>query len=261
MPVSASAQELEPGAYWPLPRGLNIVTVVNSFNLGDVAFDPSAPIDEASARINTTAFAFTRAFNLAGRSANAGVVVPVIGGHVEGLYLGEPAEVDRFGLGDPRLRVAVNLYGAPAMTPQEFASYRQRTIVGVSLTVAPPLGQYDPTKLINLGTNRWSFKPEVGISRTYGKWVVEAMAGVWLFTDNDGLRRRPHAGAGSDCRDAGPPHLQVHARHVAGRRCQLLHRRADDDRREAEPRPPAQLAHRRHVFASARIAIRRFGCR
>ena len=183
-PASASAQELEPGAYWPLPTGLNILTVVNNFNWGDVAFDPSAPIDEASARINTTAFAFTRAFSLAGRSANAGVVVPMIGGHVEGLYLGEPAEVGRFGLGDPRLRLAMNLYGAPAMTPQAFASYRQQTIVGVSLTVAPPLGQYDSTKLINLGTNRWSFKPEVGVSQAYGKWVVEAMAGVWFFTDN-----------------------------------------------------------------------------
>ncbi len=187
IPVRSSAQELEPGAYWPLPRGLNIVTVANSFNFGDVAFEPAAPIDEASARINTTAFALTRAFSLAGRSANAGAVLPVISGHVEGLYLGEPAEVSRFGLGDPRFRVAMNLYGAPAMTPQEFTSYRQRTIVGVSLTVAPPLGQYDSTKLINLGTHRWSFKPEVGISRAYGasgQWVVEAMAGVWIFTDN-----------------------------------------------------------------------------
>ena len=115
---AASAQELEPGAYWPLPIGLNIVTVVDSLNWGDVAFDPSAPIDEASATINTTAFAFTRAFGLAGRSANAGVALPVVAGHVEGLYLGEPAEVDRFGLGDPRVRLAMNLYGAPAMTPQ-----------------------------------------------------------------------------------------------------------------------------------------------
>jgi hypothetical protein len=184
MPASASAQELEPGAYWPIPTGLNIVTVVNSFNFGDVAFDPSSPIDEASAAINTTAFAFTRAFGLAGRSANAGVVFPVIAGHVEGLYLGEPAEVDRLGLGDPRLRLAMNLYGAPAMTPKAFASYLQRTIVGVSVTTVPPLGQYDSTRLINLGNNRWSFKPEVGISRTSGQWVVEGMAGVWLFTDN-----------------------------------------------------------------------------
>ncbi len=183
-PVCASGQELEPGAYWPLPTGLNIVTAINSFSLGDLAFDPSAPIDDASATINATSLAFTRAFSLAGRSANLGVVVPVIGGHLEGRYLGEPAEVGRLGLGDPRVRLAMNLYGVRAMTPKAFASYRQRTIVGVSLTVAPPLGQYDPKKLINLGSNRWSIKPELGLSRAYGRWVVDAMAGVWLFTDN-----------------------------------------------------------------------------
>jgi hypothetical protein len=185
LPAHVSAQELEPGAYWPIPRGLNILTVVNSFNWGDVAFDPAAPIDDASARVNTTAFSYTRAFKLGGRSANFGAVVPVVTGHVEGLYLGEPAEVDRFGPGDPRIRVAVNLYGAPAMTPPQFVKYQQRTLVGVSITVAPPLGQYDSTKLINLGTNRWSYKPEVGFSRTNGKWVLEAMAGAWIFTDND----------------------------------------------------------------------------
>jgi hypothetical protein len=182
--VSAAAQELEPGAYWPIPTGLNIVTTVNSFNWGDLAFEPAAPIEDGSATINTTAFSFTRAFSLAGRSANAGIVVPVIGGHLEGLYLGQPAEAGRFGMGDPRLRFATNLYGAPAMTPREFGAYRHQTIVGVSLTVALPIGQYDSTKLINLGTNRWSFKPELGVSRAYGRWVVEAMAGVWLFTDN-----------------------------------------------------------------------------
>ena len=184
MPLCAVAQELEPGAYWPLPTSLHIVTVVNSLNWGDLAFDPSAPIDEASATINTTAFVFTRAFNLAGRSANAALVLPVVGGHIEGLYLGEPAEVGRFGLGDPRVKFAINLYGAPAMTPKEFASYQQGRIVGVSLTVVPPIGQYDSTKLINIGTHRWSFKPELGLSTTRGSWVLEAMAGVWLFTDN-----------------------------------------------------------------------------
>jgi hypothetical protein len=184
MAAFASAQELEPGAYWAIPAGLNIATVVNSFNFGDLAFDPAAPIDEASARINTTALSFARAFSLAGRSANAGAVLPIVGGHVEGVYLGQPAEVGRFGLGDPRIRVAMNLYGAPAMTPKEFVSFQHKTIVGVSVTVAPPLGQYDPAKLINLGTNRWSFKPEVGFSQARGPWVVEAMAGVWLFTNN-----------------------------------------------------------------------------
>ena len=187
-PASATAQELEPGAYWPLPMGLNIVTAVNSVNFGDVAFEPSAPIDEASATINTLAFSYTRAFSLAGRSANLGLGFPVVAGHVEGRYLGEPAEVDRLGQADPRLRLAVNLYGAPAMTPREFASYVQQTIVGVSIVVAPPLGQYDSGQLINVGTNRWSFKPEFGFSRTRGSWVLEGMAGVWFFTENDAFR-------------------------------------------------------------------------
>jgi len=184
MPLCAVAQELEPGAYWPIPKNLNIVTAVNNFNWGDLAFDPTLPIDEASARINTTAFAFTRAFSFAGRSAQVSVMVPVVAGHLEGSYLGTVAEADRFGLADPRVRLAMNLYGAPAMTLREFAAYQQRAIVGVSVTVAPPLGQYDSTKLINLGTHRWSIKPEIGLSRSYGQWIVEMMAGVWVFTDN-----------------------------------------------------------------------------
>ena len=183
MPASAAAQE-RPRRVLAIPRGLNILTVVNSINWGDVAFDASAPVQEASATINTTAPAFTRAFSLAGRSANAGVVLPLIVGHLEGLYLGEPAAADRFGLGDPRLRLTMNLHGAPAMTPREFAAFRQGTIVGVSITVVSPLGEYDAAKLINLGTNRWSFKPEIGASCAFGQWIVEAMAGAWFFTDN-----------------------------------------------------------------------------
>ena len=118
--------------------------------------------------------------------------LPIVGGHVEGLYLGAPTELDRFGLGDPRIVIGVNLYGAPTMTPKAFVPYRMRTLVGASLTVAPPLGQYDDTKVINLGTHRWSLKPEVGLSRASGHWIVELMAGVWLFTDNtDFIRRTP----------------------------------------------------------------------
>lgn len=181
---TAAAQELEPGSYWPIPTGINIVTVASSVSWGDVTFDPALPVDEATATISTTALAFTRALSLAGRSANVGVAVPIVGGQLSGLYLDQPTEVDRFGLADPRFRLAINLYGAPAMTPREFQAYRQRLIVGVSLSVVPPLGQYDDTRLINLGNHRWSFKPEVGLSRAYGKWVTELMAGAWLFTDN-----------------------------------------------------------------------------
>ena len=187
-PALVSAQELEPGAYWPIPTGLNIVTAVAAVNWGDVAFDPALPVDDASARIGTGAFAFTRAFGVGGRSANVGVVVPVVKGHLEGLFLGEPTEVDKFGLGDPKIKFGFNVFGAPAMTPSEFVRYQQRFLVGVSVSVVPPLGQYDSTRVINLGTNRWSFKPEIGLSRSRGKWILEVMFGAWLFTDNTNFR-------------------------------------------------------------------------
>jgi hypothetical protein len=180
-----AAQELEPGAYWPLPRGLNILTLVNSINFGDLNFDPALPIEDASAKINTTVVAYTRATALAGRSANVSMQLPVVTGTIEGLYRGDQVDVDRFGQADPRFRLGLNLYGAPAMTPRDFATYQLKTIVGVSVTVAPPLGQYKNTQLINVGANRWSVKTEVGFSHAMGAWIVELMGGVWVFTDND----------------------------------------------------------------------------
>ena len=184
-PPVARAQELEPGAYWPLPVGMNILTVVNVNSRGDMTFDPSLPIDHASAWINSTVGVYTRTLSLWGRSTNASAQFPLLVGHVEGNYLGVPTEVDRFGQGDPRFRIAVNLYGAPSMAPRAFGTYRIRTLVGVSLTVAPPLGQYDSAQLINIGANRWSIKPELGFARATGPWVIELMAGAWFFTLND----------------------------------------------------------------------------
>jgi len=184
LPVSVAAQELTPGAYWPLPVRINILTFINNVNWGDVTFDPALPTEDARGTINTVGIAYTRTLSIAGRSANITLQIPLLGGHVEGLYIGVPTERSQFGFGDPRLSVGVNLYGAPAMTPQAQATYRMRTIVGASLTVAPPVGQYDDSKLLNLGSNRWAVKPEIGLSRAAGRWIVEVMAGIWLFTDN-----------------------------------------------------------------------------
>jgi hypothetical protein len=100
------------------------------------------------------------------------------------LFRGEPASADRLGMGDPRLRLAINLHGAPAMTSQAFAGYRLHTVVGASVTVVPPLGQYDSSRYINIGSNRWGAKPEIGISRAIGRWVLDFMGGVWVFSDN-----------------------------------------------------------------------------
>jgi hypothetical protein len=196
-----AAQELDPGAYTISPVGVNVVVVSNTSSFGDVAFDPSGPIADASAAINTTVVAYGRSLGVAGRSASITAAVPYVAGRLEGQYLGLPADADRAGPADGRIRFAMNLYGGRAMTLKEFAEYRPRSIVGASVTVGVPIGQYSPERLINLGTNRWSFKPEVGWGRTDGPWTVEAYAGVWFFTANPDYfggrvrRQRPIASA------------------------------------------------------------------
>jgi hypothetical protein len=69
-------------------------------------------------------------------------------------------------------------------TPEEFRSWRQKTLIGTSLTVVAPTGQYDPTRLINQGSNRWAFRPELGLSQRWGHWILDAYGGVWFFTTN-----------------------------------------------------------------------------
>ena len=251
-PVCASAQELTPGAYWPLPAG-SISSPSSTASTG--ATSPSirrCPLTMPARQSTPPRSAYTRTLSIAGRSANVGFQLPIVGGHIEGLYLGAPTARDRFGLGDPRLSIGINLYGAPAMTPKAFASYRMRTLVGVSLTVAPPLGQYDNTKVINLGANRWSVKPEVGLTHAAGRWVVELMAGVWLFTDNTDFYRRAHPRTGSDRVGTGPSHLPLRPQDLARRRRQFLQGRPDHHRRCEEPRPPEQFTGRVDVLVGDR---------
>lgn len=178
------AQELIPAAYTPAPVGVNLVSVATASNRGDLAFDPAGPIDEASADILVSSLSYARTLGLAGRSATLTVIAPWVVGDLEGLYLGEPASASRSGPADLNLRLGVNLYGGPAMSPQEFASYRPKTLIGASLIVVAPTGEYDSTKLVNIGANRWGFKPEVGIVQVIGRWAIDAYVGGWFYTDN-----------------------------------------------------------------------------
>jgi len=198
MPVELSAQELVPAAYTPAPYGINFLSVSAVYNSGDLAFDPAGPIEDASAKIFASTLGYARTLNVAGRSANVGVIVPYVLGDLEGIYLGEQAYAERSGLGDLAFRCAVNLFGAPAMSPKEFSTYRARTLIGASLVVKAPTGQYDSSKLINIGTNRWAFKPEIGVVRVMGRWAIDAYVGGWFFTDDadffGGMKREQDPG-------------------------------------------------------------------
>jgi hypothetical protein len=113
------------------------------------------------------------------------LVLPYVWLSASGEVSGESRSAKRAGLGDLALRLSVNLYGAPALSLRQLPDYRQDTIFGVSLLVTAPSGQYDPARAINIGTNRWSFRPEVGVSKALGPWTLEAAASVTFFTDNE----------------------------------------------------------------------------
>jgi hypothetical protein len=181
---TAGAQDLVPGAYTPAPVGFNVLNIVTSLSKGGVTFDPALPVEEGRGTIVGGAVSISRLFNLGGRYANVGVVLPLAHGRIEGVLGGQREEVTRDGPGDMMFRFGVNLYGARALTPKEFASYRASTIVGFSLVVSAPTGQYDSTKFINISTNRWTFKPELGVSRRVGHWTFEGDLGMVLYTDN-----------------------------------------------------------------------------
>lgn len=184
-PTPAFAQELEPGLYHAAPIGLNAATTSYTFSTGNILLDATLPIEGAHADLNTVGLGYVRTMGLFGRTAKVDLQTPIGWGTFDG-YVGGVYRVRKpSGFADPRLRLAVNLIGAPALRRAEFAAkHRPGTILGVSLQVVAPLGQYDAERLINLGSNRWSFRPELGLSSARGRWFVEMATGAWLFTQN-----------------------------------------------------------------------------
>ena len=184
---SLLAQDLAPRAYVVTPLGSNAVTASYTYNTGELLFEGTVPITDATGRLSVPSVAYYRSFGLFGRSANVLAALPYGVGTFEGKVLEQERSIYRSGLFDSVLRVSVNLVGGPAMSLPQMRQrqWRQRTLLGASLKVIAPTGQYDPTKLVNLGSNRWTFKPELGFSQAFGgHWVFDAYASAWFFTEN-----------------------------------------------------------------------------
>ena len=188
LPAIALGQELEPRAYSNAPIGTNFVLGGYTHLSGQVLLDPSLPVDNVNATVDVYTLGYARFFGLAGRTASFAAVVPYVEADLRGDVLDAPAEVHRAGWGDLHLRGAINLFGHPALTPAEFARTPETLSAGASLSVVAPTGQYESSRFINIGTNRWAFKPELGVSWPLGRWFAEVAGGVWLFTDNDDFR-------------------------------------------------------------------------
>ncbi|MGH9870318.1 MAG: transporter [Candidatus Polarisedimenticolia bacterium] len=182
--TTAFAQDIEPRAYSNAPVGVNFLITGYAFTDGGLPLDPAVPLTDLQLETSNMVLGYFRVLDLWGKSAKVDAVVPFtwLSGSAE--FAGETVDRDVQGFGDPRFRLSVNFFGAPAMRLPQFGQYRQDVIVGASLQVSVPWGQYDDERLVNIGTHRWSFKPEVGVSKALGRWTLEATAGATLFTDN-----------------------------------------------------------------------------
>jgi hypothetical protein len=182
--ASLHAQDLEPRAYSNSPIGLNFVVVGYAYSTGKLLTDPSLPVDNVSSSSHIGLLGLATTFNMLGQSAKFDLIVPYVSLAAKGQVFGVPRARYIDGFGDPAFRFSMNFIGAPALTAAEFSSYRQNFILGASIRIALPLGQYDDTRLVNVGSNRCSLKPEIGFSKAIGRWTVELAPGVTFYTDN-----------------------------------------------------------------------------
>lgn len=183
--LAAKGQEIEPRAYTNAPVGLNFLIAGYNYMTGGVATDPALPIENTDVELHATFFAYARSLDFFGKSAKFDVVQPYAWASGSATAKGRFGEREVSGPADTRFRFSVNLYGAPALSMKDFANYRQDTIVGASVEVTAPSGQYDGDHLLNIGTNRWSIKPEIGVSKSLGRLTLELAGGIRFYTEND----------------------------------------------------------------------------
>ena len=178
------AQDLEPRAYTNLPVGLNFFVAGYAYAAGGVLFDPAVPLDNANIKIHGSVLAYARSIKIGGMSGKVDMVLPYAWLSGTADFQGEEVSRQVSGFGDPRIRMSVNFLGAPATSMAEYKNYEQKLIIGASLQVYLPMSQYDPDRLVNIGTNRFAFKPELGISRKYGRLILELAGGISFYTVN-----------------------------------------------------------------------------
>src|SRR4051812_25971822 len=176
----ASTQDMEPRSYSASPVGFNFLAIGYTWLTGGVVGDSTLPISDIQADVGSLAAGAGRTFNLFGDLGLVTATLPYSLANVTGKVFEQNAEARRSGLADARFRLSVNVVGNRAMSAREFKTAPRRTIVGVSLSAIAPTGQYYDAKLINLGVNRWAFKPEAGVSFPQGSWNFDAYIGVWL---------------------------------------------------------------------------------
>jgi len=194
------SQELEPRSLVNLPIGTNFIAAWYGYGQGNILLDPSIPLENFDGKLHTFVAAYLRSINFFGLAGKVDIVLPYVTGDWEYNYLGVDEYDKSDGFGDLRIRLSLNFIGSPALGQEEFKTYKQKSVVGYIIQVVIPTGNYNPEQLPNLGSNRWAFRNQLGISHTMNKWILEGYVALWLFTANNNylngniLKQKPIGG-------------------------------------------------------------------
>ena len=202
--TTASAIDDGPRMYWNLPKDLNVIQTYawmahgNAVSPSAAQFDPNAIVD-----MNVLLFGYNRVVDIAGHSTIFTIVVPAgnaqatvgaslpvaIGSGTVNIPIAK-AESSR-GVGDIYVQGTFNLFGGPALSMEEYATYQQSTLLSLLLAVSTPTGQYDSDQSVNMGLNRWAGRVALPFVQTLGAWkpgsitTLEIMPGAWFYGDNN----------------------------------------------------------------------------
>ena len=180
------AQDLEPRSLSAIPTGGNFAIASYGYSSGNILVDNSLPIEDLNASLNNIVFAYARSFKLFNRLAKFDVIAPYSFGSFTGKVSNIDSSTSRSGLADPLVRLSVILIGAKPLSLGEFSKHEYKKFkLGAFFRFRAPIGQYDKTKFINLGANRWAFK--FGVGGSYAFWkklILEGHLNFWVFTEN-----------------------------------------------------------------------------
>jgi hypothetical protein len=168
----AAAQEIEARAYSNAPIGINFVT-------GGIAQAKSG-----SYTLTTEAVNLTRIIDVFGQSGRISLLLPYAQLSGTGTIGTQNINASAEGLSDPVVKVSANLYGAPALSLDEFKNYQQDLIIGTSLAASIPWGNYNSEQMINVGANRSLIQPAIGASQAVGPWRLELAGMATIYTSN-----------------------------------------------------------------------------
>jgi hypothetical protein len=188
-PNILSASDDGPRMYWNAPVGTNILQAYYwSASGNSISPENTQPKVGFDTDINIAVLGYNRIIDIAGHSAIATAVIT--GGKVSGSLLGKSLSSSN-GIGDLYLQGVVNIFGAPALSAEDFSSYKQDTVLSLLLGVTIPTGAYKNNQALNLGTNRWNMRIGLPFMQTIGDWIpgkittFEVLPSVWFYGDND----------------------------------------------------------------------------